>query len=82
MKIINFKKRSMKLWAKEQQQSYENAKIRYICKEKFENKYLENKKHRKVTNHVIDSNFLFCLLMYHTTGSSLSKLSRMLGVAK
>ena len=82
MKIIDFKKRSMKLWAKEQQQSYENAKISYICKEKFENKYLENKKHRKVTNHVIDSNFLFCLLMYHTTGPSLSKLSRMLGVAK
>ena len=82
MKIINFKKRSMKLWAKEQQQSYENAKICYICKEKFENKYLENKKHRKVTNHVVDNNFLSCLLMYHTTGSSLSKLSRMLGVTK
>ena len=43
MKIINFKKRSMKLWAKKQQESYENAKIFDICKEKLENKYLENK---------------------------------------
>ena len=43
MKIINLKK--MKLLAKkEQQESYENAKICYICKENFENKYLENKK--------------------------------------
>ena len=33
----------MKLLAKEQQDSYENAKICYICKEQFENKYLENK---------------------------------------
>ena len=62
----------MKLWAKEQQQSYENVKICYICEEKFENKYLENEKHRKVTNHVVDNNFLSCLPMYHTTGLSLS----------
>ena len=82
MKIINFKKRSMKLWAKKQQESYENVKISYICKEKFENKYLENKKHHKVTNHVVDNNFLSCLLMYHTTGAALSKLLRMLGVTK
>ena len=82
MKIINFKKRSVKLWAKEQQDSYENVKICYICKEKFENKYLENEKHRKVTNHVVDNNFLSCLPMYHTTGLSLSKLSRMLSVTK
>ena len=33
----------MKLLTKEQQESYENAKIRYICKEKFENKYLKDK---------------------------------------
>ena len=82
MKIINFKKRSMKLWAKEQQQPYENVKICYICKEKFENKYLENEKHRKVTNRVVDNNFLSCLPMYHTAGLSLSKLSRMLSVTK
>ena len=50
----------MKLLAKEQQDSYENAKICYICKEQFENKYLENKEHYKVTDHVIDNNSLFC----------------------
>ena len=37
MKIINFKKKKMKLLTKELQKSYENAKICYICKEKFEN---------------------------------------------
>ena len=63
MKIINFKKRSMKLLANEQSESYENAKICYICKEKFENKYLENKEHCRVTNHVIDNNSFFSLLM-------------------
>ena len=50
MKIINFRKK-MKLLTKEQQESYENSKICYICKEKFENKYLKDKKHRKVRNH-------------------------------
>ena len=82
MKIIDFKKRSMKLLAKKQQESYENVKISYICKEKFKNKYLENKEHCKVRNHVIDNNSIFYLLMYHATRSSLSKLSRMLGVTK
>ena len=72
----------MKLLAKEQQDSYENAKICYICKEKFENKYLENKEHCKVTDHVIDKNSLFCLLMHDAIRSSLSKLARMLGVTK
>ena len=37
----------MKLLTKEQQESYENAKICYICKEKFENKYLRVKKNCK-----------------------------------
>ena len=32
MKIINSKKRKMKLLTQEQQESYENAKICYICK--------------------------------------------------
>ena len=41
----------MKLLIKEQQESYENTKICYICKEKFENKYLKDKKHRKVRDH-------------------------------
>ena len=35
MKIINFKKEKMKLLTKEQQESYENAKICYISKEKI-----------------------------------------------
>ena len=39
MKIINFKKKKMKLLTKEQQESYENAKICYICKENFEDNY-------------------------------------------
>ena len=43
MKIINFKKEKLKLLTKEQQESYENAKFCYICKEKFQNKYLREK---------------------------------------
>ena len=35
MKIINFKKVKMKFLTKEQQESYENTNICYICKEKF-----------------------------------------------
>ena len=33
MKVINFKKKKIKLLTKEQQESYENAKICHICKE-------------------------------------------------
>ena len=44
VKIINFKKTKMKLLTKEQQESYENGKICYICKENIENKYLKDKK--------------------------------------
>ena len=32
---------------KRNQESYENAKICYICKEKLKNKYLKQKKYRK-----------------------------------
>ena len=49
MKIINFKKKKMKLLTKEQQESYENAKVGY--KEKIENKYLKDKKYYKVRDH-------------------------------
>ena len=35
MKVINFKKKKMKLLTKEQQESYDNAILCYICKEKF-----------------------------------------------
>ena len=38
----------MKLLTKEQQESFENAKIYFICKEKLENKYLQDKKFGKV----------------------------------
>ena len=51
IKIINFKKRKMKLLTKEQYKLYENAKFCYICKEKSENKYLRDKKYRKVSDY-------------------------------
>ena len=41
----------MKFLTKEQQESNKNAKICYICKEKFENKYLKDKKYHKVRDH-------------------------------
>ena len=41
----------MKLLTKEQQESYENTKICFICKEKFENKYLKDKKYHKFWDH-------------------------------
>ena len=34
----------MNLSTKEHQELYENAKICYICKEKFDNKYVKDKK--------------------------------------
>ena len=51
LKIIKFKKKNMKLITKDQQKSYENAKICYICNKKFENKYLKDKKYREVRDH-------------------------------
>ena len=51
MKIMNFKKKKMNLLTKEQQELYENAKTCSICKEKFENKYLKDKKYSKVRDH-------------------------------
>ena len=36
MNIITFKMKRMKLLAKVQKESYENAKISYICQKKFE----------------------------------------------
>ena len=38
MKIIGLKKKKMNLLTKEQQESYENAKICSICRKKFKNK--------------------------------------------
>ena len=48
MKIINYKSKKTKLLTKEQQESYEKAKLCYICKEKLENRYLKDNKYRKV----------------------------------
>ena len=41
----------MKLPTKEQQKSYENAKIYYICKVKFENKHFKYQIYHKIRNH-------------------------------
>ena len=41
----------MKLLTKEQQKSYENEKKKYVCKEKFKNKYLKDKKYHKFSDH-------------------------------
>ena len=53
MKIINFKKKKMKLLTKNHQAPYGNAKICYICKKKkkIEKKYLKDKKYHKVADH-------------------------------
>ena len=41
----------MKLLPNEQQESYENANISYISKEKYEDKYLKGKKYPRVRDH-------------------------------
>ena len=51
MKIINFKKKEKALLTREQQKSYQTAKICYICQEKFENEYVKDKKYHKVRDH-------------------------------
>ena len=51
MKLIDFKKKTMKLLIKEQLESEENSEICYICKETFENEYLNDKKFYKVRDH-------------------------------
>ena len=45
----------MKLLTNEQQWSDENAKICYIYKKKFQDKYLKDKKISKVTNYCHDT---------------------------
>ena len=39
MEVINFKKTKIKSLTNGQQKSYQNAKICYICKRNFEDKY-------------------------------------------
>ena len=41
----------MTLLTKKQQESYENEKVCYMCKEKFEIEYVKDKKYRKVKDH-------------------------------
>ena len=41
----------MKFLTKQQQESYENSKIAFICKNQQENKYLKNNKYLKVRDH-------------------------------
>ena len=53
MKIINFKNKKMKVLTKEQQESYKNEKICYICQGKYKNKYLKDKKYRKVREIIV-----------------------------
>ena len=47
----SFKKKKTKILTKEQQESYENPKIYYICQEKFENKYVKDRKHGNARDH-------------------------------
>ena len=51
MKKINFTNKKIKLLTNEQQNSSQNSKIYYICKEKFENMYAIDKKYHKVSDH-------------------------------
>ena len=51
MKIVNFEKKKIKLLIKEKHESYETLKICFVCKEKFENKYLKDKSCHKVIDH-------------------------------
>ena len=41
----------MRLLPKEKQKSHKNAKICYICKDKFENRHAKDKNHCKIRNH-------------------------------
>ena len=51
IKKLILKRKEMKLLTPEQQEPYENAKICYICKEKFEDKYLKDKNYCKFRDH-------------------------------
>ena len=51
MNIINFKKNKIKVLTKEQHESCKNAKICFICKEKFENKHAKDKNYYKIKDH-------------------------------
>ena len=50
MEIISFFKKKMKLITNEMQNSYQNS-MKNFCKEKLENKYVKDKKFRKIRDH-------------------------------
>ena len=54
----------MKLLTKEQQKSYENAKIYYICKENFENRYMKDKIYRKEIIAIMQGNIEVLRIAY------------------
>ena len=62
----------MKWLTKKQQESYENAKICYICKEKLKDKYPADKKYFKVRDH--------CHYTSKCKGSAYSRVSHRVGV--
>ena len=51
MEIINFKQKKMKSLTSKKQKLYKNAKIYYICEEKFEDEYAKDEKFCKVRDH-------------------------------
>ena len=53
MEIINLKKKKIKLLTPEQQESHENQNVYRICQGKNGNKYLKNKKYRKVRQIIV-----------------------------
>ena len=60
----------MKLLTNEQQKSYQKVNICYICKEKFEDEFIKDKKYREVRDHFHDTSehrgsvLSICNLMY------------------
>ena len=70
MKIINFKTKNKTLLVNEQQNSYQNLKICYICKEKFEDKHATDKKYCKIredchyTGEYIGLGHIICIIKY------------------
>ena len=51
MEITSFKKKIKKLLMNEQQKSYQNPKICYICNQKFEDKHNKDKTYHKIRDH-------------------------------
>ena len=65
MKIIFLKKKKMKLLTNKQRKSYENAKICYILKERFEDKHAKDRDHCPYTGEYRGAARSICNLNYH-----------------